>query len=71
MLARAEAAVICPMLDGSGDLAATDHAMRVAARQGLRCGDAVDCCSASPTPSPDARHRTGPKTEDERPGGAP
>jgi len=42
MLARAEAAVICPMLDGSGDLAATDHAMRVAARQRLCCVDAAE-----------------------------
>lgn len=48
MLARAEAAVICPMLDGSGDLAATDHAMRVAARQGLRCVDAAELLLREP-----------------------
>ncbi|MHA7868947.1 MAG: hypothetical protein ACX93U_15750 [Salipiger thiooxidans] len=41
MLARAELAVICPTLDGSGDLAATDHAKPVAARQRLRCVDAA------------------------------
>ncbi|SDF33299.1 hypothetical protein SAMN04488105_11792 [Salipiger thiooxidans] len=44
----AEAAVICPMLDGRGDLAATDHAMLVAARQGLRCVDAAELLLREP-----------------------
>ncbi|EEX15130.1 hypothetical protein CSE45_2196 [Citreicella sp. SE45] len=44
----AEAAVICPMLDGRGDLAATDHAMLVAARQGLRRVDRAELLLRAP-----------------------
>ncbi|MBN8186305.1 MAG: hypothetical protein GYB50_01570 [Rhodobacteraceae bacterium] len=48
MLARAEAAVICPMLDGSRDVSATDHAKPVAARQRLRCVDAAELLLCEP-----------------------